>query len=778
MTVSSEQSRVQYATDGVATSFPVPFRFLQNRDLRVTLVQGDGSERHLSLDVDYSVTGAGQQAGGTLTTTDTYTPGQTLLIDRIVSITQETAYQRNDPFPERAHERALDKLTMICQQMASIFGMTSIGGRRVLMVRDSDGGIGFLPLRRQRANHALGFDANGDPVAIPSDLPQLVDALERAEAAAVSAQEDAASASVDAASASADASRAESAADVATLASGLYPDTNTIINGGSGFPPVPEGHFATVPSQYQDGFLDLYQVIGGNAVYIDTYPNREAVEKRANYAIARAYAAQHVWALPNADFYLTLPTEVSADRQGRIIRATYTTGDSISLYPGEVGHTLYPFRNYNDDGHSYKVDAQGAIVSRVDGFSRYVAFPYRFFDDDFDVVTVDVDGSIVPSSGGVTPNDWVGTGPLYVRLSGSDLRCVWQHGEDQMLRVRYLPNGHNSLFNWRSTEVAALGDPANSVWQTIHAASSDCWPPYVVRALQNGDGSTFVIYTGGNHGSNGDASGLATARMTSIAFWVDGRRLLPGEKFEGYANFVEVQWVNEVMAYNSISLGRYVLEQKIKARFRPGDVSGFVSTTALEPIHIGTDNGPQFYWIGYDTYHFLDGEQRDRIAIPLDGSTATSGVFSDFPSWATALGSDVNGYHGVWVDREFGAGDGRYIRGDVGAFRKGDGAKFYSCIVSGFSANAILDQGESYEWHGGYFWSAPGAVLGDADCAFTFHRRGIPQLGFAQLAAGDGRLHPPPWTVGKEVLGVGVNGVRGLPVTALGYSTSFNEIKE
>lgn len=49
MTVSSEQSRVQYASGGVATSFPVPFRFLQNRGLRVTLVDSEGNEQELSL---------------------------------------------------------------------------------------------------------------------------------------------------------------------------------------------------------------------------------------------------------------------------------------------------------------------------------------------------------------------------------------------------------------------------------------------------------------------------------------------------------------------------------------------------------------------------------------------------------------------------------------------------------------------------------------------------------------------------------------------------------
>lgn len=53
MTVSSEQSRVQCATDGVATSFPVPIRFLQSRDLRVTIVDSEGNEQELSLNTDW-----------------------------------------------------------------------------------------------------------------------------------------------------------------------------------------------------------------------------------------------------------------------------------------------------------------------------------------------------------------------------------------------------------------------------------------------------------------------------------------------------------------------------------------------------------------------------------------------------------------------------------------------------------------------------------------------------------------------------------------------------
>ncbi|MFC3864626.1 hypothetical protein [Alcaligenes aquatilis] len=190
MTVSSEQSRVQYATDGVATSFPVPFRFLRNRDLRVTLIQDqDGTTHELVLDSDYMLSGANQAAGGTLTTTTTLAAGQTLIVERVMSITQETAYQRNDPFPERAHEQALDRLTMIAQQFESWLGTLPGALPRVLHFP-----IEFprrqttLPPAHIRARKALIFDALGN-VTVGKDNydDQAANAAQSASEAAQSA---------------------------------------------------------------------------------------------------------------------------------------------------------------------------------------------------------------------------------------------------------------------------------------------------------------------------------------------------------------------------------------------------------------------------------------------------------------------------------------------------------------------------------------------------------------------------------------------------------------
>ncbi len=120
MTVQSEISSVTHACDGVTTAFPVPYRFLVNTDLVVTLIEPSGDEEIrtvLTLGTDYMVTGAGADAGGTITTAVDYPVGDQLEIVRDVPLTQLTEYQPSGPFPAKSHERALDKVTMITQQL-------------------------------------------------------------------------------------------------------------------------------------------------------------------------------------------------------------------------------------------------------------------------------------------------------------------------------------------------------------------------------------------------------------------------------------------------------------------------------------------------------------------------------------------------------------------------------------------------------------------------------------------------------------------------------------
>lgn len=160
MTVSSQTSRVDYAGDGVTAIFPVPFYFLENTHLQVILSDDvTGAETVLVLNTDYTVTGAGVLAGGSITVPSEPAVGFTLTILRSVPVTQETDYVPNDPFPAESHERALDKLTMIAQQQST----DSAGAIKVAV---SDPEPSRLPPAASRALRLMGFDSLGNPIAV------------------------------------------------------------------------------------------------------------------------------------------------------------------------------------------------------------------------------------------------------------------------------------------------------------------------------------------------------------------------------------------------------------------------------------------------------------------------------------------------------------------------------------------------------------------------------------------------------------------------------------
>ncbi len=118
MTVQSEISSVTHACDGVTTALLIPYRVLTNTDLVVTRIEpGVDEEVRTTLGTDYLVTDADADAGGTITTAVDYPFADQLEILRDVPLIQLTEYQPSGPFPAKSHERVLDKVTMIRQQL-------------------------------------------------------------------------------------------------------------------------------------------------------------------------------------------------------------------------------------------------------------------------------------------------------------------------------------------------------------------------------------------------------------------------------------------------------------------------------------------------------------------------------------------------------------------------------------------------------------------------------------------------------------------------------------
>ncbi|WP_129317960.1 right-handed parallel beta-helix repeat-containing protein [Enterobacter cloacae] len=121
MTVSTVVDHNDYTGNGVTTSFPYTFRIFKKTDLSVSVVDLDENITVLVLDTDYTVTNAGGYNGGNVVLTAPLANGWQISIARELEPTQETDLRNQGKFFAEVHEDAFDKLTMLIQQVGSMF---------------------------------------------------------------------------------------------------------------------------------------------------------------------------------------------------------------------------------------------------------------------------------------------------------------------------------------------------------------------------------------------------------------------------------------------------------------------------------------------------------------------------------------------------------------------------------------------------------------------------------------------------------------------------------
>jgi len=155
MPVESSTSRAQYATNATTGPWTVPFYFLADGDLSVTYTDSSGVDTLLTLNSHYTVVGAGDPDGGTVTTVTAYPSGGWITLERDVDATQETEFVDGDSMPAAAVNAALDKLTMLVQQLNDALA-------RSLTFPPSYAGDATLGDASERASKLLGFDADGN----------------------------------------------------------------------------------------------------------------------------------------------------------------------------------------------------------------------------------------------------------------------------------------------------------------------------------------------------------------------------------------------------------------------------------------------------------------------------------------------------------------------------------------------------------------------------------------------------------------------------------------
>ena len=159
MTVSSTTVKNSYSGNGSTTSFNYTFKIFSNSDLQVIIRSSTGTETTKTITTHYTVSGAGNTNGGSVTFTSGNIPanGETVVLRRNVPQTQAIDYIANDPFPAETHEEGLDRATMTTQQVQEELDR-SIKLSRTNTMTSTEFTVGAT----DRASKVLGFDANGE----------------------------------------------------------------------------------------------------------------------------------------------------------------------------------------------------------------------------------------------------------------------------------------------------------------------------------------------------------------------------------------------------------------------------------------------------------------------------------------------------------------------------------------------------------------------------------------------------------------------------------------
>jgi len=159
MTISSTTVKNSYSGDGSTTSFNYTFKIFADSDLQVIIRSAAGTETVKTITTHYTVSGAGNTNGGSITFTSGNIPTstETVVLRRAVPQTQAIDYIANDPFPAESHEEGLDRATMTTQQIQEELDRAIKLSRTNTMTSTE-----FTTSASDRANKILAFDSSGE----------------------------------------------------------------------------------------------------------------------------------------------------------------------------------------------------------------------------------------------------------------------------------------------------------------------------------------------------------------------------------------------------------------------------------------------------------------------------------------------------------------------------------------------------------------------------------------------------------------------------------------
>lgn len=361
--------------------------------------------------------------------------------------------------------------------------------------------------------------------------------------------------------------------------------------------------------------------------------------------------------------------------------------------------------------------------------------------------------------------------------TGNNFDFVWSHGSSQMFMLKFGPNQVNQLFNFKGWKIAPLTNVGAAAWEDLGGWNTDWFPPMTIQAVNNGDGGKGQ-YTGGGHWDESDPTEQTpTAKMANLKCSVNGQMMPAGQVYSGPASEATFTWTVDLMAYNTLTVKRYVGRQHFTLHVKPGSAELMVEFEALEDVIAQIDNGPQMgvYTAFPEWVHYLGDNRGPLLQSNPDSVSAQNKTLAP-EVFAAVCYHPTRGFCASWLDRTYEAGDGRYVSPTLPFARRNSGSwKFYQAVISG--VHTTFQPGQGYKWRGGYAVAPNEFAAGDVNCGFLYHKGGKPWLAWGLDAdGGSGRVKPVPSVAGRAV-GGSVVGTRGLSVSAAAYAFGNAEVQ-
>lgn len=167
MTIETTSIKAVALGNGATTVWPYTFLIPAEADLVLTLVDVASGNPTVISPVNYTVTGIDSALGGTVTyplSGSPLTSASYIVIERALPLKQETDLLNQGAVYPQVIEDALDYLTMVTQQLQDQIN-------RAIVFSVADTVETDLPTATARANKFLGFNSNGDPVAVDGLTP-------------------------------------------------------------------------------------------------------------------------------------------------------------------------------------------------------------------------------------------------------------------------------------------------------------------------------------------------------------------------------------------------------------------------------------------------------------------------------------------------------------------------------------------------------------------------------------------------------------------------------